>query len=221
LREGIEVTVEDERERRPVRVALSNDYELSLLGLAQMLARYPSEVRIVDMTTLVEMPHQADIILFDTFGRLPDHDAKLQRVVNENTAKVVVYSWEHYPEEDARRQGAVGYLPKSMKADDLVRAIVAIHEGNNPGQSSSDAAEDPALSWPGQVLGLTQRESEMLTLIARGLTNAEIASRSYIGINTVKTYVRTAYQKIGVRNRAEAVAWGFENGFRSVDGTPV
>jgi len=200
-------------------VALSNDYELSLLGLAQMLARHPTEVQIVDMTTLVVMPHQADIILLDTFGRLPDHDAKLQRVVNENTAKVVVYSWEHYPEKDARRQGAVGYLHKSMKADDLVKAIVAIHNGDDPGENRSDAVAGPALTWPGQVLGLTQRESEMITLITRGLTNAEIASRSYLSTNTVKTYARTAYRKIGVRNRAEAVAWGYENGFRSVNYT--
>jgi DNA-binding NarL/FixJ family response regulator len=202
-------------------VALSDDYELALLGLAQMLARHPTEVQIVDMTTLVVMPHQADIILVDTFGRLPDHDAKLRRVVNENTAKVVVYSWEHYPEEDARRQGAVGYLAKSMKADDLVKAIVAIHDGNDPSEIRSDAAADPTQSWPGQALGLTERESEMLTFITRGLTNDEIASRSYLSTNTVKSYVRTAYRKLGVRNRAEAVAWGFENGFRSVDANPV
>jgi two-component system, NarL family, response regulator LiaR len=215
------VAVKEHVGRRPVRVALSDDYELALLGLAQMLARHPTEVQIVDMSTLVVMPHKADIILFDTFGRLPEHDAKLRRVVKENTAKVVVYSWEHYPEEDARRQGAVGYLAKSMKADDLVKAIVAIHDGNDPSEIRSDAAADPAHSWPGQALGLTERESEMLTFITRGLTNDEIASRSYLSTNTVKSYVRTAYRKLGVRNRAEAVAWGLKNGFRSVDDNPV
>ena len=108
-----------------------------------------------------------------------------------------------------------------MKADDLVKAIVAIHDGSNPGAISSGTSVDPALSWPGQGLGLTERESEMLTLITRGLTNAEIASRSYLGINSVKSYVKKAYRKIGVRNRAEAVAWGYQNGFRTVDDNPV
>ena len=96
--------------RRPVRVALSNDYELALLGLAQMLARHPDLVQIVDLTTLSKMPHEADVILYDTFGRLPDHDEKLRKIVEENATKVVVYSWDDYPEEAARRHGAVGYL---------------------------------------------------------------------------------------------------------------
>src|SRR3954451_6439218 len=84
--------VEDPQERRrPIRVALSNDYELALLGLAQMLAQHPDKVQVVDLTTLTSTPHKADVILFDTFGRLPDDDPKLRRVIEENQAKVVVY----------------------------------------------------------------------------------------------------------------------------------
>ena len=55
----------------------------------------------------------------------------------------------------------------------------------------------------------------MLTFIVRGLTNAEIAARCYLSINTVKTYTRTAYRKIGVSSRSQA--WGFRNGFVSTD----
>jgi len=82
----------DQPLRRPVRVALSNDFEIALLGLAQMLAAHSAQVQIVDLTTLPKPPHQPDIILYDTFGRLPDDDEKLRRIVKENTAKVVVYS---------------------------------------------------------------------------------------------------------------------------------
>jgi DNA-binding NarL/FixJ family response regulator len=203
----------------PIRVALSNDYEIALLGLAQMLARHPSQVKVVDLTTMTTMPHEADVILFDTFGRLPEGDEKLRKVVAENTGKVVVYSWEEYPEEAARRHGAVGYLHKGLNAAELVAAIVAIHDGSPPRAVEED--DEPLLTWPGQTVGLSQRESEMLTFITRGLTNEEIARRAYLSINTVKTYIRTAYRKIGVTSRSQAVAWGYNNGFRSTDDTGV
>jgi NarL family two-component system response regulator LiaR len=206
-------------EARPVRVALSNDYELALLGLAQMLGRYPDAVQIVDLTTLTQMPHEADVILFDTFGRLPEDDRKLRQIVAKNDAKVVVYSWDDYPEAAARRQGAVGYLHKGLSADDLVAAIVAIHQDKDTPRPTSD--EPPIRTWPGESLGLTQRESEMLTFITRGLSNQEIVQRSFLSINTVKSYIRSAYRKIGVRTRAQAVAWGFRNGFESTDDTGV
>ena len=203
--------------RCPIRVALSNDYEIALLGLAQMLARHPDKVKIVDLTTQSKMPHEADVILYDTFGRLPDHDNKLRKIVTENAAKVVVYSWDDYPEEAARRHGAAGYLHKGLGADELVAAIVAIHEGHQPADVQSGS--QPVLTWPGDVLGLSERESEMLTFITRGLSNDEIARRAFLSINSVKTYIRTAYRKIGVQTRAQAVAWGYQNGFHSTDDT--
>ena len=208
---------EDQGTRRPIRVALSNDYELALLGLAQMLARHPGQVQIVDLTTLPKMPHEADVILYDTFGRLPDNDDKLRKIIQENAASVVVYSWDAYPEEAARRHGAYGYLHKGLNADELVAGIVAIHEGDPP--SVVQHASEPVLTWPGQVLGLSERESEMLSFITRGLTNDEIARRAFLSINSVKTYIRNAYRKVGVRTRSQAVAWGYQNGFQSTDHT--
>lgn len=202
---------------RPVRVALSNDYEIALLGIAQMLARHPDQVQVVDLTTGVAMSHEPDVILFDTFGRVPADDRKLRAIVAENDALVIVYSWQEYPEQAARQAGAAGYVSKRLGSDELVAAIVAIHDGHEPAAEAGD--EDAVLTWPGQVHGLSQRESEMLTFLVRGLTNEEVASRSYLSINTVKTYIRTAYAKIGVRNRAEAVAWGIRNGFESTDDT--
>jgi two-component system, NarL family, response regulator LiaR len=216
---GALVPDEPEDARRPIRVALSNDYELALLGLAQMLAQHPSEVQIVDLTTLPKMPHDADIILYDTFGRLPDEDPKLSKIVGENDARVVVYSWDDYPEEAARRHGAVGYLHKGMNASELVSAIVAIHRDEPPPEA--DHSGVPDLTWPGQVLGLSQRESEILTFITRGISNEEIARRAYLSINTVKSYIRNAYRKIGVNSRAQAVAWGYRNGFQSEDETGI
>jgi DNA-binding NarL/FixJ family response regulator len=210
----VPVLSEDE-ERRPVRVVLSNDYEIALLGLAQMLARHPDQVQLVGLTTEARMPHPADVILFDTFGRLPADDRKLRTVVRENSpAKVVVYSWEDYPEEAARRNGAVGYLHKGLPAAELVAALVAAHRGGTPPPVPDD---ELVPSWPGQVYGLSQREAEMLTFITRGLSNEEIAEQAYLSINSVKSYIRNAYKKIGVRTRPQAVAWGYRHGFQSTD----
>jgi DNA-binding NarL/FixJ family response regulator len=208
---------ETEERRAPIRVALSNDYEIALLGLAQMLSRHPSKVQIVDLTTMPTVPHEADVILYDTFGRLPDDDVKLRLIVEKNSAKVVVYSWEEYPEEAARQQGAVGYLHKGLGSDELVDAILAIHEGREP--TTGEHTGEPELTWPGQSLGLSHRESEMLSFITRGLSNDEIVRRSFLSINTVKSYIRSAYRKIGVKTRAQAVAWGYQHGFQSTDDT--
>ena len=197
---------------RPVRVALWNDYEVALLGLTQMLARHPDQVTIVDLTTLPQVPPGADVILFDTFGHLPDRDERLRKIAREHEAKVVVYSSARYPEADARRVGAVRCLHKSLGADALVAAILAIHDGEPPAEVAS--VEEPIVTWPGQDLGLSYRESEVLTLITRGLTNQEMAHQTYLSPNTVKTYIRSAYRKVGVNNRAQAVAWGYQNGFQ-------
>ena len=206
-------------ELRPVRVALSNDYELALLGLAAMLAQYPDQVQIVDITTVPHPAHDPDVILFDTFGRLPDEDGKLRMMIAENDAKVVVYSWEDYPESAAQAAGAAGYLSKSLGASELVARIVRLHDAERP--TRADDGREAQHTWPGQVHGLSEREAEMLTFIVRGMTNDEIARRSYLSVNTVKTYIRTAYRKIGVSSRSQAVAWGFQNGFVSTDDTGV
>jgi DNA-binding CsgD family transcriptional regulator len=68
--------------------------------------------------------------------------------------------------------------------------------------------------WPGRKHGLSAREAEVVALITQGLGNAEIASRTYTTINTVKTYIRSAYRKIGVDSRTRAVLWGIDHGFR-------
>jgi two-component system, NarL family, response regulator LiaR len=219
----------------PVRVALSNDFEIALLGLASMLARHPDKVQIVDITTEAKLPHEADVILYDTFGRLPVADPKLRAIIASNAGKVVVYSWDDYPEEAARRLGAVAYLHKGLNAEQLVEAVLAIHRGDVPPAvavekvvvpSEEDAEPEDVTgtadaTWPGKTFGLSPRESEMLTFIVRGLTNQQIADRSYLTMNTVKTYIRNTYRKIGVKTRAQAVAWGYRHGFQSTDDTGV
>ncbi|MGO1384197.1 MAG: LuxR C-terminal-related transcriptional regulator [Arachnia sp.] len=66
--------------------------------------------------------------------------------------------------------------------------------------------------WPGRAAKLSAREAEVLALITQGYTNNDIAMRSYLSINSVKSYIRSAYRKIQVERRSQAVRWGMENG---------
>ena len=68
--------------------------------------------------------------------------------------------------------------------------------------------------WPGRSVGLSPREAEIVALITSGLSNQAIADRAYLSINSVKTYIRSAYRKIGVSSRTQAVLWAVSNGFR-------
>ena len=68
--------------------------------------------------------------------------------------------------------------------------------------------------WPGRDAGLSPREAEVIALITQGLSNQEIADRAFLAINTVKTYIRSAYRKIGVERRTQALLWAVDNGFK-------
>ncbi|WP_219942036.1 LuxR C-terminal-related transcriptional regulator [Iamia sp. SCSIO 61187] len=75
------------------------------------------------------------------------------------------------------------------------------------GRRPSDPAGDDGPGWPGKEAGLTERESQVLVLASEGLTNAEIGAALFLGRETVKTHLSRAYAKLGVRNRAGAVAF--------------
>jgi DNA-binding CsgD family transcriptional regulator len=77
-----------------------------------------------------------------------------------------------------------------------------------------DRSVDGTSDWSRQSAGLSPRQAEILTLITQGLSNEQIADCTYLTINTVKTYIRHAYRKIGVQTRTQAVLWGVANGFQ-------
>jgi DNA-binding NarL/FixJ family response regulator len=120
------------------------------------------------------------------------------------------------------RKGCYGYLDKSVGARELVECLEAVGRGdvlvsgrNGLPLSAGDAATAAASvvdAWPGKDAGLTAREAEVIALITRGFTNEDIARMSYISINTLKSYIRSAYRKMGVERRAQAVRWGIEHG---------
>ena len=107
-----------------------------------------------------------------------------------------------------------GYLSKTLTARELVGALEAVHAGEVVVSESPDAVTPSgSLDWPGRPEGLTDREAEILALITQGRSNAEIAALTYLSPNTIKSYIRTLYRKIGVESRTRAVLWGVDNGF--------
>ncbi len=214
------------RPARPIRVALVNDYEIVLRGLASMLNEFPDWVEIVELDSNTEPRRQVDIALFDSFaaqtesGEPSDQVAELVR--NPGIGHVAVYTWNlsRGLASSAARAGAHGYLAKSMTAPELIDALVRIQRGDKV--MSKLASHDEAAphdytvrvgDWPGRSHNLTPRESEVIALITQGLSNNEIAAQGHLSINSVKSYIRSAYRKMGVTRRSQAVLWGVKNGF--------
>ena len=95
----------------------------------------------------------------------------------------------------------------------LVDAIGAIAAGQVVVSPSRGRSALVGGDWPGREEGLTAREAEVLALITQGLSNVDIATRTSLSINSIKSYIRSCYRKIGVSSRSQAVLWGATHGF--------
>jgi DNA-binding NarL/FixJ family response regulator len=185
-----------------IRVVVINDYEVVVRGVAAMLAPYSGRIEVVGTGTGDGPGVPADIALFDTFAGRRHTLGRAAEMVREGTARnVVLYTWDAAPEfvRAAREIGVAGVVLKTRSADVLVDSLERIVAGEKVG------FEDGMHQRMGsRVVELSDRESEVLALIARGLTNAQIAEELYLSIETVKTYVKRLYAKLDVHNRAQA-----------------
>ena len=108
-------------------------------------------------------------------------------------------------------RGATAVIPLSISAEQLTEVIRAAVEGHLEDLPTVLTPDDSV--FPGKDVGLSRRESDVVGLIAQGRSNQEIADECFLSINSVKTYIRSAYRKIGVHQRAQAVAWALQHGF--------
>jgi DNA-binding NarL/FixJ family response regulator len=202
-----------------IRLAIVNDYELVVAGVATMLAGQRDRIQVIGLDLTRDDLHGIDLLLYDTFGPTQSSQQHLADLIRRSHVPVVVYTWNLSPElaAESMARGAGGYLSKAMTAEQLVDAIEAVHRGEIVVSPQTGPAEPVwGGDWPGRdVVGLSARESEMMTMIVAGMSNREIAENSSLSINSVKTYIRGAYRKIGVERRAQAVVWGLGNGFRT------
>jgi len=202
----------------PLTVSLVDDYDVVLTGLAHMFDHYRDRVLVAEIDANTGLSDHTDIVLYDSFAQPEsDHSELAALVANPRAGRVVVYTWNFQPAlvADALEQGVRGYLSKTLPARDLVAALESVHAGeivvSDPPKRARSA---PGLDWPGRREGITDRESEILALITQGKSNAEVATLTYLSPNTVKSYIRSVYGKIGVASRTQAVLWGVSHGFK-------
>jgi len=215
-------------ETRPVRVVLVDDHEMVIEGLKAMLARFAGRVRVVGQAATAEAAQSVvaalnpDVVLCDVRLRESSGLDLCRRLTEQDpdcrVLLLSVYDDEQYLYQ-ALRAGAAGYLLKRVSGEELVRSLEDVHAGQTvvdgtlAGRVASSAARmDSGEFWPGARMGLSQRESEVLGLIVAGLSNRAIAGRLVIGDETVKSHARAVYRKLGVSDRAGAVAAALREG---------
>ena len=211
--------------RAPVRLAVVNDFDLVVHGVRMMLAPWSSQIQIVELDVRSKVARRVDIALLDTFAQDRTVAQRARLYLNQGGVhRVAVYSWS-FTSESAQALleiGVAGVISKRLPAANLAGALLDIAQGQtvvagfgrderSSGHPSPIAAPTPAADWPGREYGLTQREAEIIALITQGITNEEITTRTFLSHNTVKTYIRSAYRKIGVSSRSQAVAWGLRH----------
>jgi DNA-binding NarL/FixJ family response regulator len=201
-----------------VRVAAVNDYELIVVGVAHLLSRYPQLLEVRDRIVIGDPIDGGpiDVALYDTYGRVGLAEPALRRLVADpDIGAVAVFSLD-FPDqlvEDSRAAGVAGFISKALDGQEVAEAIVAIAAGESIFAVPTSAARVPGdLDWPGRDDGLSARQSQVLVLVAEGLTNPEIAAALYVSLETVKSHLREIFAKLGFRNRVEATSYVTRSG---------
>ena len=216
---------------RAIRVLLVDDHALVRSGFAMVLS-VEDDIEVVGQAAdgraalAVLAEHPADVVLMDVQMPVMDGIAATTQIVDAGLAKVIILTTFDRDDYlfDSLAAGASGFLLKNADPDDLVEAVRAVADGHAllaPEAtlkviSRLTATAVPAASPPASVpvAGLTPREQEVLELLADGLSNAEIATRLFLGEATVKTYVSNILAKTGSRDRVQAVIYAYRNGVR-------
>lgn len=210
-----------------IRVAVVDDHRIVREGLRAMLDAV-REIEIVgeaeDLDGALEVidRESPDVVLLDVrLQRTSGLDACRAIIELHPDVRVVfltVYEDEQYVFE-ALRAGARGYMLKKATAEDIVRILRAVEEGDvviDPALGGQIALRAAAMrkgsDWPGADLGLTQREGEVLAHLVRGLDNRAIGHALYISEETVKSHVRGILRKLGARDRSQAIAIALRGG---------
>ena len=191
----------------PLLVAVVSPQEVVQQGLVELLGRHPERVAVIDYPNGCE----PDVVLFDVLNLIDGDLSGLQDLLSATSAKVLAVSRDLRPDLAARALavGADGFFSIGVSESELLDAVESAVAETGAGGPEGSVGE-PRL---GAAVGLTTREVEVLTLIAQGCTNREIAAELYLSPNSIKTYVRTAYRKIGATSRSQAVGWAIRNGF--------
>lgn len=201
-------------ERPDISLALINDYPVVVEGVAHMLRRHP-RLDVVELDSGLLPEQDVDVVLYDAFAATGRGTRDVMRLLEEaRFCRVVMYTWNVSAQrvDEALAMGMDGFLSKELSAQDLGDALVRVHEGERVVEPEPVREDVTPPDWPGRRTGLSAREAEVIALITQGFTNDEIARNCYLSINSVKSYIRSAYRKMGVERRSQAVLWGVQHG---------
>jgi DNA-binding NarL/FixJ family response regulator len=188
-------------------------------GIGAMLGRHPERVLLVPA-----VDDETDVVLYDVLGLEGSDGSELDRLVDRTGTSVLAVARDQRPDllNQALTRGVGGCLDLSIDATTLVATLDAARTRRTTVQAGGSilcACPTAQRSWRlGLGAGLNDREADILLAIVDGLTNAEIAGREFLSVNTVKSYIRSAYRKIGVQSRSQAVRWVLTYGFDAGEG---
>ncbi|MGY2876081.1 DNA-binding NarL/FixJ family response regulator [Marmoricola sp. URHA0025 HA25] len=212
----------------PLRILMVDDHEMVLHGIRAMLAHHQEAVEIVATATTLDdafalvRREQPDIVLSDVrLGK--DSGLDLCRRIKQSDPAIHVVFLTVYDDEQylyqALRAEASGYILKRVDGAELVAHLRRVAggeiviDGSLAGRVALSAARLSAGEfWPGAHLGLTQRESEVLSLLVASHSNKAIAARLVVSEDTVKTHIRGLYRKLEVSDRGGAIAVALREG---------
>jgi DNA-binding NarL/FixJ family response regulator len=198
-----------------IRVLIVDDHDMLRSGLALFIQTHQDLLLVGEASTGKEAIDACqrlhpDVILMDLM--MPQMDGVTAiRIIREQFRSIQIIALSSFADEDlvtaALSAGAISYLLKNASIDGLANAIRDAYYGKatlaaEAAQALVNAAHRPVFpNFP-----LSRREQEVLVLMVKGLGNAEIAERLFIGVSTVKKHVSNIFSKFSVTNRAEAVA---------------
>ncbi len=212
---------------KTISVLLVDDEELVRAGMSAILGNSP-DITVVgeasDGSEVVPLVRQLcpDVVVMDV--RMPEVDGitatrELLASVPEPPRVLVITTFEHddYVYE-ALKEGASGFLLKRSRPAEIVQAVRTVATGDSvlfPAVLRSLVSGRPRPDSRGVLARaqLTDREAEVLRLMAQGMSNAEIAEALFLGVQTVKTHVSSTLAKLGARDRTQAVVIAYESGF--------
>ncbi len=211
-----------------IRVLIADDQVLTRQGLKGVLQSEPDVVIVGEAASGSEALEKAislrpDVVLMDLMGPgeagIDTTRAIRHRCPDTQVLVLTVYA-DHRLLRKSAEAGAVGYVLKDIPPTDLVNGIRAVHTGKtvvNPVlcrrlledffNDSESAESAPPAAAMGSLHGLTQRETEVLALVAQGWSDREIASKLFLSEFTVKSHLRAIFNKLKLRNRAQAAAF--------------
>ena len=205
-----------------LRVVIADDQPMMRAGFKAVLEATGNIDVVAEAATGQEAvqaatEHMPDVVLMDI--RMPGMDGieATRRLPRQRVLILTTFGLDEYVYE-ALRAGASGFVLKDDPAEQLIAAVRTVAAGNallSPAvtrQVIRKFTRIPRSAPPKAADGLTEREREILRLIATGLSNAEIGQALYIGETTVKTHVTHILQKLGLRDRVQAVVLAYQTG---------